>query len=112
MEFLLYPVWVFFAFYILWILYLAVMNLARVRDLGQLSTASYVLGYPVLVVGLILDFILNVFVMTILLLELPKETTITARLKRHNRDGGWRGKITQKIFEPILDPFDPSGDHV
>jgi hypothetical protein len=46
------------------------------------------------------------------LLELPKETTVTARLKRHHRESqGWRLAVVLFI-EPILDPFDPSGDHV
>lgn len=62
--------------------------------------------------GLVLDFLLNVFVMSVVLLELPREMTVSRRLKRHNRAGGWRAKIVKKIFEPLLDPFDPSGDHV
>lgn len=67
---------------------------------------------PLLVIGLVLDLIVNVAVMTVILLELPQETTVTARLKRHNRESsGWR-KAVAVWFEPLLDPFDPSGDHI
>jgi hypothetical protein len=112
MNYLLIPLIVFAAFYALWIFYLAVMNLKRVRDLGLLSKTAKVLGYPVLVVGYLLDFILNVVVMTVILLELPQETTVSSRLKRHNNDqGGWRLAVV-RWFEPLLDPYDPSGDHI
>jgi predicted transporter len=100
------------SFYLLWVLFLAVMNLKRVKDAGMLSKTALVLGTPVLILGLVVDAIVNVFVMTLILLEMPKESTVTARLKRHNRDsGGWR-KAVVLWMEPLLDPFDPSGDHV
>ena len=99
-------------FYVLWILYLAVMNLKRVRDAGKLSKLALALGTPVLFVGYILDAVLNIVVMTVILLELPQELTVSERLKRHNKDtGGWR-KAVALWFEPLLDPFDPSGDHI
>ena len=98
--------------YALWIFYIAVMGLKRARDDKKLTATAKVLGYPVLVVGLILDFFVNVLPMTILLLELPQETTVTSRLKRHNREStGWR-KSVALWAEPLLDPFDPSGDHI
>lgn len=99
-------------FYALWILYLAVMNLKRAKDNGLLNTTAKVLGTPVLLVGYLLDFLLNVLVMTVVLLELPQETTVTARLKRHHKESmGWRLAVVL-WFEPILDPYDPSGDHI
>ena len=100
------------SFYLLWILFLAVMNLKRVKDAGLLSKTALVLGTPVLIFGLIVDALVNWFVMTLVLLEMPKESTVTARLKRHNKDsGGWR-KAVVLWMEPLLDPFDPSGDHI
>jgi len=98
--------------YLLWIFYLAVMNLKIAKEAGLLTTTAKVLGYPVLFVGYILDCFVNVTVMTVVLLELPKETTVTARLKRHNKESsGWR-KSVAVWAEPLLDPFDPSGDHI
>ena len=98
--------------YLLWLFYLAVMSLAHAERDGTLTKTARVLGTPILIVGLVIDFVVNVFVMTVLLLELPQETTVTARLKRHNRNGsGWRQQFA-RWFEPILDPYDPKGDHI
>ena len=100
------------ATYALWIFYLAVMSLKRAKDAGMLTTTAKALGYPVLIVGYVLDCFVNVTVMTVLLLEIPQETTVTARLKRHNREStGWR-KAVAAWAEPLLDPYDPSGDHI
>ena len=98
--------------YTLWLFYIAVMNLKRVRDEGKLSRFAAVLGYPVLFIGLLLDFIVNVVVMTPLLLEMPQEMTVTARLKRHLKEStGWQLAVVH-FLKPILDPFDPSGTHI
>lgn len=97
--------------YLLWMLYLAVMNLGKAKRAGQLTKTAKVLGYPLLIVGYFVDFVVNVTIMTVLMLELPQETTVTARLKRHKPDTNWRGAIV-RWFEPLLDPYDPSGDHV
>lgn len=111
-EILIYIAVAILTTYFLYVFYAAVMNIKRVRDMGKLNTMGKVLGYPTLFIGLILDAIVNIFVMTILFLEIPKELTVTSRLKRHHRDStGWRLSIV-KFFEPVLDPLDPSGDHV
>lgn len=102
---------VLLSFYVLWVLYLAVMNLKRVKNLGLLKPVAVVLAVPILVLGFLLDVILNFVVMTVILLEIPRELTVSERLKRHNEKGGWRKKVAQ-LFEPILDPFDPSGNHI
>lgn len=98
--------------YTLWLFYIAVMNLKRVRDEGKLSRFAAILGYPVLFIGLLLDLIVNVVVMTPLLLEMPQEMTVTARLKRHLKEStGWQLAVVH-FLKPILDPFDPSGTHI
>lgn len=98
--------------FLLWVFYLAVMRLWAEKREDGLNLPSKVLGYPVLFVGYLLDFNANVGVMTVLLLEFPRETTVTARLKRHNTTGnGWRKRLAA-WFEPILDPYDPTGDHI
>jgi hypothetical protein len=97
--------------YLLWLAFICVMGLKRAKDAGLLSKTAMALGYPVLIVGYLLDCFVNVFVMTLLLLELPRETTVTSRLKRHNKGTGWR-KAVSAWAEPLLDPYDPSGDHI
>ena len=111
MTWLLPPLGGLLLLYALWIFYLAVMSLKRARDAGLLTKTAKAFGLPVLFVGLALDFAANVLVMTVLLLELPRETTVTARLKRHNQGAGWRSSIA-RWAEPLLDPYDPSGNHI
>ena len=98
--------------YALYVFYAAVMNVKRVRNAGKLTPLGYAFGYPTLLIGYTLDVLCNVFVMTVVFAELPRETTVTARMKRHNRTStGWRKRVVQ-FFEPLLDPLDPSGDHI
>lgn len=97
--------------YALWVFFLAVMGLKRAKQAGLLSPTAMALGYPVLIVGYVLDCFVNFTVMTVLLLEIPQETTVTARLSRHNKGTGWR-KAIAAWAEPLLDPYDPSGDHI
>lgn len=102
----------FGAFYALWILYLAVMGLKRARDAGLLHKTARALGLPVLIVGYLLDALVNVLVLTFVFLELPRELTVTARLKRHIKfSSGWRLSVA-RWFVPLLDPYDPSGRHI
>lgn len=106
------PVIWFLLIYVLWIFYLAVMALKRARDEKVLSTPALILGTPVLWIGLALDVLANVLVMTILLLEFPKEALVTSRLKRHILTGtGWRYTFSKWFCENLLDTFDPSGCH-
>jgi len=107
-----YLVYACSSLFFLWVYYLAVMNLARVHQSEGLNKPSTVLGFIVLVIGYLLDFNANVGVMTVIGLEMPSETTVTARLKRWiSSDDWWHVKVA-KALESILDPFDPSGDHV
>jgi hypothetical protein len=111
-DLLIVPICAFLLLYALWVFFLAVMSLKRAKDAGLLTTTAKCFGYPVLFMGLFLDFMGNVFVLSLLLLELPREGTVTSRLKRHNTTGtGWR-KAVAAWAEQLLDPFDPSGDHI
>lgn len=97
--------------YGLWVLYLAVMALKRAKDAGVISKMALTLGYPILFVGLLLDMFVNLFVFTIILMELPQELLVTSRLERHGKQGGWRGDFSRWFCEGMLDKFDPTGDH-
>lgn len=102
----------FAASYALWVFYLAVMGLKRAKDAGKLHKTALTLGYPVLIAGYLLDALVNVFVMTVIFIEVPRELTVTARLKRHIRESdGWQLALA-RWFIPLLDPFDPSGRHI
>jgi len=102
----------FLAFYILWIFYLAVMNLARAHEAGTLKPIAYKLGIPILVVGYILDVLINWTLLTIMFLEPPYELTVSARLSRHFKaPTGYRRVVSVWICANLLDTFDTSGTH-
>ena len=102
----------FIFLYLLWIFYLAVMNLSRARNMHRLSKAATLFGVPVLILGLDIDFICNILI-TVVFFDLPEETTVTARLKRYARGKeGWRKDFTLWFADDMLDDFDPSGKHI
>lgn len=98
--------------YWLWLFYLAVMSLARAKKAGTLSKPALFFGYPILVVGLLIDLLVNVL-LTVPFLDLPRETTVTYRLKRYAAGpDGWRKRVTLWFADDMLDDFDPTGKHV
>ena len=98
--------------YALWIIYLAVMSLARAREAGRLSLAAMILGYPLFLFGAFCNILINWVVLTVLFLELPKETMFTSRVTRHCLySTGWRRRLACFICHDLLDAFDPSGKH-
>jgi hypothetical protein len=100
------------ALYGLYVFYCAVMNIKRVREMGKLTRVGMALGLPTLAIAATLDALCNIFVMSVLLAELPREWLVTTRLQRHHKEStGWRLAVV-KFFEPVLDPLDPDGDHI
>lgn len=101
------------AVYVTWILYLSVMTLERARNVGNLPKPAYCLGLPLLYVGLLIDFLVNVFIASVLFLEVPQEWTVSARTKRHFFEtSGWRHTLAVWLAHNLLNPFDPAGAHV
>lgn len=102
----------FLAPWVLWTIYASVMRLKQVREAGQLTTAMKVFGYPTLFVGLVLDFLVNVFIGSPLFLELPRELTLSSRLWRLSTTGsGYRQRVALWLRVNLLDAIDPAGIH-
>lgn len=100
--------------WLLWVFYLAVMNLQRVHKAGKLGRVALALGLPVLVVGFVLDVVANLVIFTALLAELPRwgEWTVTARLKRHLATSrGYRLAVAHWFETELLAEFDHKGYH-
>lgn len=98
--------------YATWVAYLAIMALIRARDEKRLTKVALWLAYPVVVIGLLLDFTLNVTVGTALFLEPPREWLLSPRLSRLiETDPGWRGDLAAWVCVHLLDTFDPDGRH-
>ena len=100
------------AVYGLWLFYLASMNIIRAKEAGTISKPALILGYPIVIVALLLDVLVNVFVMTLVFVEPPQEWLVTQRLERHwANPPGFRHTIATFICKSFLNTFDPSGDH-
>ena len=100
------------ALYALWVFYLAVMHLKRARDHGMLSRPALYLGYPVLLVGYALDVFVQLVPATVIFLDLPRDWTLTGRLKRYIAGPeGWRERVAVWMCANLLNTFDPDGRH-
>lgn len=97
--------------YVFFLTYVACMNIIRVHKIGQLNGALWFLCLPFVAYGLILDFINNVTIFNFVFWELPRELTVTARLKRHIDDPGFRGEIARFMCVKMLSPMDHTGNH-
>jgi hypothetical protein len=100
----------------LWLLFRTIMRLKVTKDaipkgaLLPLWTRCW--GYPTLAVGLVFDLCVNVFHGTFVFAELPRELTVSARIKRLCATGTPRRKaVAVLIRDNLLKPYDPSGGH-
>ena len=98
-------------------MYAAVMNFKRVRDIGNLSKTAFALAMPLLIVGYALDIALNIFFYSVVCLHPQAWGTMSSRFKKYNNSNPanwaqrWRKAVAQWA-EPLLDPLDPSGNHI
>jgi hypothetical protein len=98
--------------FVTWLCYLAAMNvLPRRHALHPVAKAH---AYVLVAIGLTLDFVLHVFVGTLLFLKAPQDWLLTGRLTRYVHDEGeaaWRRTAARWICKHMLDQFDPDGCH-
>jgi len=94
------------------IAYVAVMHFKIIKDnpakWDALHWSTKALGYQMLYLGLVFDMLLNVLVMTVILLELPKEILTTQRIQRwySQPNGGYRHRVALFFGRNYLNPFD------
>lgn len=108
----IFVIWFLYAFYGLYIL---VMGVYRAHLQKKLTRLNYVLCFPWVLVGYLFDVFANVVIMPFIFLELPRETLVTTRLKRHLRtpvdDRDWRYDLASLVCTKLLDIFDPYNAH-
>lgn len=97
--------------YALFLAYVVVMGLYRAHLQKRLGRTLKVLGAPVLLLGALMDVLVNLTLACIVFLDLPREFMLTVRLQRYMRGGGWRRSWADWLCTKLLDPFDPSGSH-
>lgn len=106
--------WAFLSLYFLWIFYIAVMSLKRAKENNILSKPALCFGVPILLVGYLLDVLVNLAVLPFILLDIPRSWTVTGTLKYHiykSESGGWREKLSSWFCSNLLNTFDPDGKH-
>lgn len=109
---MVYAVYCLLAFWCLWVLFLATMNLKQSQDAGELKGFALYAGYTVLLPGLLVDLLVQVGPATLLWLELPRELTVSERVARLCREGhGYRLALAMWFRRTLLAPFDRSGGH-
>lgn len=95
-----------------WALYVLIMGIYRAHLDKRLNKVTILLSLPFIALGYILDVLANIFVASILFLELPKELYVTTRLQRYKKQNlGWRTQLSSWICINLLDVFDPTGSH-
>jgi hypothetical protein len=100
--------------YATWFAFLAVMALLSARNNHKLTRTSEVLAVPILIVGWLLDFSLNM-VSTVAFLDLPQEWLLTIRCDRYlsivNPSGlnRYRQRVARALCQNLLDPFQSGG---
>lgn len=90
--------------------YAAVMNFKRVRQTVGLSKLQTVCGSYLLIRGYLLDLLVNVIHASLILRELPRELTVTHRLRRHIETNTKHAALCLSIRKQ-LDALDPAGIH-
>jgi len=68
---------------------------------------------PMLLTMVVVDFVMQVTLFTVLFLDLPQETMVTYRLERYKAQPvqDWRSRVAVWICANALNPFDPTRHH-
>lgn len=99
------------ALWLLWIAFVAIMHLRRVRQRWGLTGAQKVFGYPLLVIGYVLDVVMRLTVFAALFLRHPRLETVSEMLEREVAGSGWRARQARWWREELLADFDLTGSH-
>ena len=100
--------------YATWVAFLSIMALKSARNNGKLTKTSKILAIPIVLVGGLLDFTLNMAA-TFVFLDLPQEWLLTIRCDRYlsipNPTGlnKYRQRFARLLCQNLLDPFQSGG---
>jgi len=89
--------------------YLAVTSLWAAKQAHRLNRPLLVLGWPLVIVGGLLDAALNI-ASSAPFLDVPREVFLTQRCGRYIAGpDGWRRRLALWICRTLLDPFQVGG---
>jgi len=98
--------------YVFFILYVASMAMIRAHAEEKLNGVLWVLCVPFVAFALAVDILHNLTLFSLIFWEVPKELTVTDRLKRHIDEKYWRGGLARWMATTLLNSFDHTGNHV
>jgi hypothetical protein len=106
----------YFVLSLFFVLYVAAMNFARVKDKYPERISFWVkfFAYPWVYGGSALNALVNLFFLSILFLGLPRRfgEPCTERFTRHHDEDNFRGKLSRGFAHDLIDIFDSEHDGV
>ena len=103
----------FLSLLVLELAYIIVMGLDGANKQGKLPPWFVKVGKVFAAVGLVWDVLCNVFITTFIFMELPREATISQRLRRLvQQPTGWRKPLAVWFSVNLLNPFSYGKPHI
>lgn len=106
-------------FFSLWIGYVFVTNLDRVRAIngGKLPPFVWFLSAGAVMIAVSADIIFQIFYGTVIFLDIPRELTLSQRMSRYwnedPNDTNWRKLVVGWVKkQTLIDLFDRTGNHI
>ncbi len=103
---MIYIGYVLLDLYLFFILYVACMGMIRAHHEKQLNWALSIMCLPFVATSYIFNVVNNITVFSLVFWELPKDWTVSERMKRHYHEHTYRGKIARWICDTLLKSFD------
>jgi hypothetical protein len=100
---LLWPALWAYALFVFFLAYITIVNAYDRKDLKRERRLGVGLAYATLGIGYVLDVGFNVFIGTLLFLELPERAniTLTRRCRKWREDAGYRGAIARWVCSEL-----------
>ena len=100
--------------FLLFLLWIVISGLSRAHAEGRLSPHVIAVGTGIAYIGLAWDVLCNVLICTVIFLDIPREATLSQRLRRLLLTTGWRQRLALWFAVDLINPFsvDPSDPHI
>ena len=104
----------FGSLFLLWLLWIVISGLSRAHADGRLSPHVIAVGTGIAYIALAWDVLCNVMICTFVFLDVPREATLSQRLRRLLLTTGWRQCLALWFAVDLINPFsaDPSDPHI
>jgi hypothetical protein len=100
--------------WLLFVSYVFVMGAKRARDRKTLTPLAYVLSWPVLIVGVAVDVLVNQLYFSVICWDFTHWGPVTSRMKqyKYNDASAWQKKVSAFVEHHVDDYEDRPGGHI